>query len=291
VLAAVSGVTTGYGPNDPDKRAAWLLEHTPYSVEIGSLTIPMMGLGPVGKLMQYGADLHDTYAYWDGKEIEKLAADFFKMNARAALDESFFRDMGELSDAMNDPGRNGARYILNMVPNILPFGVGVGQVNRQLFDPYSKDVHSIFDAIRARVPIASWDVDNRVDMFGNPILARQIHFNRYADDPVAQQLTKLQVGISKVPRRIMNVPLTQGQYHEYAVTAGQLSHQMLTEQLPQIKSAPRGIQALEIKRIIDAARHIARGHIIMKSMGTDNDISAIAGKNKTDLLEDNQDEN
>jgi hypothetical protein len=286
---AATGITTGYGPTDPKARSSWLLTHQPYSVTIGNLSVPYQGLGPPGKLLQFGADLFETHHYWDEKDGAALAASYVKAVARATLDESFFTDMTSLNDAISDPGRHGARWLTGFAAGFVPYSSFLGQTNRHIIDPYSKDVspgiEGIFDNIRARIPVASWDIPNRVDMFGEDIPSRGIYGGfmpelRWHNDPTAQWLNRIQVGPGRVDRSIWGVRLTELQYHDLQQQSGRLSKQLLDAVREQLQGQPRGVQLKEIDRLIGEARSATRKQIAMQSIGSDNDIVAKAVKLK-----------
>src|SRR5262249_7437829 len=55
-LMAEKGLMTGNGPRDPQERAAWLMEHQPYSVRIGDGWYSYQRLEPYATWMGIAAD-------------------------------------------------------------------------------------------------------------------------------------------------------------------------------------------------------------------------------------------
>jgi hypothetical protein len=71
------------------------------------------------------------------------------------LTRGFFRDLSDIGSMIHEPGRYMGHWLLNWAPNWLPWSIGMGQINRFGFDPYSKDVHgfdaqAVFDSFRGR---------------------------------------------------------------------------------------------------------------------------------------------
>lgn len=292
---AMSGNITGPGPSDPKARSEWLLTHKPYSIAIGNLWIPYKGLGPQANLLEFGVDLWETQAHWDGKDGEKLAGAYMKAVAHSVLTESFFRSMATLTNVFADPGRNAPGFLENLGSAAVPFSSAVGSVNRLFIDPYQKDIEPGFrgfvDALRSRIPVASWSVPNRVDMFGNDVVARGTVLNPaglrnpYAGDPTAAWLDHLGTGPGRIDRTIAGVRLTEPQFIDLSRTAGRFGKELLDNARPMLQSLPKGIQIKEIDRILNIARGTARKQVMMQSLGTSNDIVAKSTEEKLKALE------
>jgi hypothetical protein len=292
---AMSGNITGPGPSDPKARSEWLLTHKPYSIAVGNLWVPYRGLGPQANLLEFGVDLWETQAHWDGKDGEKLAGAYMKAVAHSVLTESFFRSMATLTNVFADPGRNAPGFLENLGSAAVPFSSAVGSVNRYFLDPYQKDIEPGFrgfvDALRSRIPVASWSVPNRVDMFGNDVMARGTVLNPmslrnpYANDPTAAWLDHLGTGPGRIDRTIAGVRLTEPQFIDLSRTAGRFGKELLDSARPMLQSLPKGVQIKEIDRILNIARGTARKQVMMQSLGTSNDIVAKATEEKLKGLE------
>jgi hypothetical protein len=277
---AANGMITGYGPPDPEQHRAWTEEgNVPYSIQVGNLRIPYKGFGPISGLLSFAADGYEAQRsdYMRPNEPHpwaKLAQHYTEAVARAALDEGFFRELHDLSRVVNEPGQFAMQWLYNYLPSWLPYSTALSQTNRNLFDPYTKDVENIFDAFRAKVPGASQFVPNRYDIFGQPRLARGMTFDRYANDPTMQYLRRMNIGIGALDKKINGVELTPEQRGDYAKNAGVLSKQLLDDFVADQRatSAPHGIQLREIHSLLESARKAARAVIKQQSIGTDNDL-------------------
>jgi hypothetical protein len=292
---AMSGNITGPGPSDPKARSGWLLEHRPFSIAAGNLWIPYKGLGPQAGLLELAVDLVETHQHWDGKDGEKLAYGYMKAIAHSVLSESLFRSTAALTNVFADPGRNAAGFLENLAGAVVPFSSLVGSTNRMFFDPYQKDIEPGFkgfvDGLRAKIPVASWGVPNRIDAFGNDVPSRgtvlwpQGLTSRYANDPTAQWLDSLGTGPGRIDRTIGNVRLTEDQFIDLSRLSGRLGKEFLDDARPVLQGYPRGQQLKEIDHLLNHARHLARVETKLKSMGTSNDIVEQETKLKEQALE------
>jgi hypothetical protein len=281
LLWAASGGITGAGPTDPKKRSEWLLNNQPNSMTIGNLQVPIAGLGYPSKLLQLAADLWETREFTKDDDLGKAAVAYMQATLRTVLDEGFFRDVANLNDAIHDPGRNAPRYLNSIALGAIPYSSFLGQANRHILDPYSKEVEpglaGMFQDLRARMPVTSWDIPNRPDMFGEPIPSRGVNFNRYAGDPTAQWLAQIGVGPGRLDRSMAGgVRLTEDQFHNLEQRSGQLSKQLLDAMRDSTRQLPLGMQLKMIDSLIGTARHSARIELGIQSVGSDNDIWAKA---------------
>jgi hypothetical protein len=290
-LLSAMGLMDDLGPSDPAERAVWQLTHTPHSLQLGPITVPLRGLPVVGSLLMFGADMYGAAAlHWDKPEYSQMLKNYLHAFAHAAFDEGFFRDLSDIGSMIHEPERYLGNWLLNIGPNFLPWGIGMGQVNRFGFDPYSKDIHgfdptAVLDSFRRQIPGLSQYVPDRVDLFGNPIASRSswiAHQQAYRNDPVAQMLDRIHIGIGKIDRNIEGVELNTTEYNHYATIAGQLTYKMLQNYTtPEFASAPLGVQRLQIHNVVLEAREIARAQMEMESMAinpADNLVTKAAAK-------------
>lgn len=268
LLLAAQGMLTGDGPEDPKQRATWLLTHSPNSITIGGMTMRYQGLGPLGMLMRFTANMHETAAGWDGKDGDKLAVSFLEGITKSVLDENFMRGVKDTLDAIYHPQEYGQRYLQGLVTNWIPFSVGLGQTAREI-DPYSREAHTIMQNARAKIPFLSEYLMPRRDMFGNPIKNGST-YDQYKSDPVVQRMEALGTGIGRLERKINNVPLTDQQYDDYARVAGKITKMMLDTLIrPGFEYQPPGIQIQQITQAQEHAREYAR-NVVKYAPGNQN---------------------
>lgn len=231
-LMVLQGIATSDGPTDPRERENWLKLHRPNSINIGNLWIPYQGLGHLGMLMRFSANVTDTVQGWDDKEGGQIAGEFFHDITRSILDESWMRGAHDMMEAMYDEkGPTAARFIRSFATNWLPYSVGLGQVARMI-DPYqrkvddlgSENLWGILSAAQAKVPLLSQRLMPRRDSYGEPI---ESYVGKYSNDPTTLMLDDLQTGIGYLPKNIGGVQLDENQYDDYQRIAGRYTKALL----------------------------------------------------------------
>ncbi len=204
----LEGLATGDGPADPAKRAIWLMNHTPNSIQIGDMTLKYQGLGHLGMLMRFSANMTESAQGWNEEEGSKLAVSFMEGITKSVLDENFMRGLKDMLDAVYHPQEYGSNYIKQFATNWLPFSVGTGQVSR-LIDPSQREAHSIMEAAMNKIPFLSEELQPKRDRFGE-VIPNGANA-RYTNDPVVQRMESLNMGVGKMDKKIRGVELTEQQ--------------------------------------------------------------------------------
>jgi len=272
VMLTMQGLVTGDGPEDPSRRAVWLLSHRPNSIRIGDVTIPYQGLGNLGMLFRFAANMTETAQGWDEEDGGKLAIGFLEGFSKSVLDENFMRGVKDALDAAYHPVEYGPAYLRNFATNWLPYSVGLGQVSRAI-DPYSREDRTILSSAEARIPLLSERLMPRRDRFGEPIPnitglpQRAGPVARYAADPTVAAMERLQLGIGPVGRKVRGVQLDDRQYDDLQRVAGRLAKIRLDAftNLPQFRELPDEMQVELIHKTINAARETARTLLMMQN--------------------------
>jgi hypothetical protein len=264
----LAGIVTGPGPSEPKARAEWLLTHQPFSMQIGNVWIPLEGLGPHFNLLLFAAGMAQAGQYATKDEINDIAKNYWHVIMHTALNESVFHDFANIGKAIADPEREGPRWIAGVVGGVVPFSAGLSQINRHILDPHLKEVRpgleGITDNIAARIPFVSDRLYDRRDMFGEQIPTRGFQdVSQYANDPTVQWLNRIQTGAAKMPRTLDGVKLSPMQYDDLSRVAGRMSKNFLDQVRPQLDGLPRGLQVMEVNRLIGQARHMARQMLFM----------------------------
>lgn len=267
----MEGNATGDGPNDPKQRAEWLLTHRPNTITVGDITIPYQGLGSLGMLMRFAANMTETAHAWNEEDGGKLAISFLEGISKSVLDDNWMRGVKDLLDAIYHPQDYGARYVQNMATNWLPFSVGLGQVSRAI-DPSQREVRShgmengfgLLDAICDRIPGESETLLPRRDIFGEPI--PNGGQRNYLNDPVVARMDALRIFPSPLQRKIRGVELTDQQYDDYSRIAGVSAKMRLNQVvgMPQFNNLAPKSQIETIDNTIKIYREQARTAVMMK---------------------------
>lgn len=266
---AAQGLATGDGPEDPAHRATWLLTHKPNTVMIGSVAIPYQGLGSIGMLMRFTANMYAVAHGLDGDTADKMATGFLEGISKSVLDENFMRGLKDALDAIYHWEEYGTQYLKDFATNWIPFSVGLSQVARQV-DTTSRDTKgedfwdSIGKTATAKIPYLSETLAPRRDIFGEPITADTTR--TYAGDPTVQGMDAVGFAPGRLERKIRGVDLSDQQYDDYSRVAGRMSKTQLDAlvSMPGFQTLPNSIRFSMMKAAVDSSRENARSLIQMQ---------------------------
>lgn len=276
-VAAVNGVLTGPGPDmsTADGRAKMRVLNdqgwTPFAFRWGDTYLPYRkALGPLGELIGLAAAGGDTVHALNAGQSEE-AYSRAKVGLReAVLDETWFRGVHDLFEAMDNWKVQGASYLRNLAASAVPFSGLLSGVRTQL-DPYKRQATTVGETVESHIPGVSESLHPQIGPNGQPIaLHSTMGPHALQSDPVDQRRIDLGMGVAPWPRELKGVALSEDQQERYARLAGTLSHQML---LPLVTSQgfsglPRGLQMMQIGRIEGMARQRA-GLIVQAESGGD----------------------
>jgi hypothetical protein len=245
---AGAGLITGSGPRDPAKRRRWLVNHRPYSVKIGDTWVSYRRFDPFSMFLSVPADLYEG-ATEGGKKFseadysEAVAAAAHGL-ARSSLNRTWLSGLSDFFDAVtSDSPAKMENFGKRMATSFIPFSSALRQT-AGMVDPTLRDTRDFLDQARAGIPFASEQAPARRDIFGRPIergiealgadnLAAgplqlsPVEFN--PDNPeaasreglIASELDRLDINISRVPRKIDGVELSPEQQEDFETIAGQ----------------------------------------------------------------------
>lgn len=274
---AAEGLLNHSGPTTPAEAREWQrINGQPHGLTIGNLSYDVLRLGNLGLQMSVAADLYHTASMVGKEDLSKVSADLVHAFAQNIVDESSMRGPAEILRAVDDSDRYGAAWVRNFLSSAIPFSVLLSQVARQ-FDPYSRDARTTMDAIRAKIPFVSEELQPRYDVWGQPVANRgwaATSTQQIIDDPVDKALYGMGIYPSLPERRIRGVPLTDQQYADYSRVAGRLAYMRLKPVVmaPTFPTIPPQGQHDLIEKIISGSREQARSQIMMQSIGTPDDI-------------------
>jgi len=240
---AAQGLISGSGPKDPKEANVWRMAgNQPHSVRVGDTWYQVNKLGPMGMLASISADLYDVAHEAEEGEFTKAGAHLLHAITQNVLDESAMHGPAELLKAIESPDRYGESYVRNYLAAFVPFSVGMGQIGRAQ-DPYQRDVRTMIDAIRNKIPghldgYFGNELPVRRDIWGEPLPSREalggagisaIYEQKINVDPVNQAMFKVRVFPGAVERKIRNIELTPDQYDDYQRIAGRVAKMRLDQ--------------------------------------------------------------
>ena len=273
---SAQGKITGSGPSDPTARAR--LRETgwqPYSFVIDQEDgtkryLAYNRVEPLGIILGLSADFSDIAGSLLEKDRDSLGARISASISQNLTDKTFFKGITDAIEAVNDPDRFMDVYRRNMLGTLVP--TALAQVARTV-DPVLRDTQSVMDRMKSRVPGYSEDLPARRNLWGQPIIlsgglgpdiVSPIYSSFSKNDPVANELIRLEYYPSMPQRSVGGEEIPQDLYWKYVERAGKPAHRIL-----QGVIASDGYKALGrrnmrtaqidmIKKVMDPLRAAAR---------------------------------
>lgn len=242
-MYAMDGSISGAGDPDPAKRRVQLAAGwQPYSVKIGDKWYSYVRLQPVGTLMGLSADAAGVWDHLTEDESDKIPKMLSVAFASAVTNQTFLQGITNIVNALSDPTRFGPQFVRGFarsaVPNI------IGQVT-EMNDPVAREVDSMLDAVKSRLPGYRETLRPKRDVFGEPIAAKErlgglspITVTEISTDKVRLEAARLNIGAGAAPKKVHvgrgtgklgDVKLEPGQRDVFADVSGRMAHDVLTQ--------------------------------------------------------------
>lgn len=237
---------TGFGPPDPDKRRVWMETHQPYSWKVGDTYHDYSRIQPIGTLIGLAADMSSIWKHMTPEEQDKIPKMISIAFSQAVTNQIWLRGLVDIARGVAESDRYGPKIVQNLAASMMPASGWLGQT-AALMDPYMREVNSILEAIRNKIPVAREGLQPMVSgMTGEPIKERErlgvilpIKEQKESEDKVLLEAARLGVGVAKAPkniempafgdRKLGAVELTPEQRTLFATTSGKLAHEILTK--------------------------------------------------------------
>lgn len=222
---AANGLITGGGPKDKTLRqikmqTGW----KPYSFKIGNEYISYARIEPLGSLFGLAADAADIMGQLSEADAAKLASALTVAISRNVAQKTFVKGLaGTLNAVTSQEVKQVNSFLEKELPTILPYSSALGQTAKNV-DPVMREVNSIMDAFKAKLPGYSSDLPPHRNIWGEPVLLEggfgpdllsPFYSSTVKDDKVAEELSRLEAPIRLPSKQIDRVPLTPWQYDAY----------------------------------------------------------------------------
>ena len=226
---AANGLITGGGPKDKTLRQTKMQTGwKPYSFKIGNEYISYARIEPLGSLFGLAADAADIMGQLSEADAAKLASALTVAISRNVAQKTFVKGLaGTLNAVTSQEVKQVNSFLEKELPTILPYSSALGQTAKNL-DPVMREVNSIMDAFKAKLPGYSSDLPPHRNLWGEPVLLEgglgpdllsPFYSSTMKDDKVAAELDRLQAPITLPSKQIDRVPLTPKQYDRYQILA------------------------------------------------------------------------
>lgn len=291
-MLAAEGVGTGSGPMNPGQRAAMFREgKRPNSFHLNGENVPFGRYEPLSTFLGWGADLYAIKHPATDKEAENwataaLVAVVSNITSKAAL-----RGPAQFFAFLNNPNLTVKGYVSSQLGSMVPSVFAQGTEAADRFDRQSREW---YDRILSRLPGGRQRLMPALDVWGRPIENEQHGVmgavvpgmpSRLTEDPVEQELKRLQYFPSRVPDKILTTRLNDVQFFAYQRISGVIARQSIEAWMahPGWSSIPAADRREILVDVVRDAREKARGYLIATSRNTDHDIAKQALSNKQAL--------
>lgn len=226
-MYAKEGNITGGGPkNKAEREAMYRTGWQPYSVKVGDKYYSYGRLEPLGMVMGTAADASEIWDEMGSEEQENVAALISLSVAKNLTSKTFMKGLSDALNATTDPTRYGAYWIQNFAGTVVP---SISAATARAVDPELKEVHSIIDKIKSRIPGVSkellpkrdiWGQSIKRDISGLPAMVTPVYISGGKGTEADREISRLGVRISKPSRKVMGKELTQKQYDRLVISGG-----------------------------------------------------------------------
>jgi hypothetical protein len=208
VSLAMEGRITGYGPRDPDARREWLKTHRPYAFKMvnedGSEEfISFERMDPFGMFFGIVADVGDIIQHGDEMQASEAIMATVAAIARNLTSKTYLKGLQETINVMDDPERYFPLWVNNRVASYVPAFFSTFKM-----DPASREVRSVIDAVKNRIPGLSDELDPRRNVLGEVVTVPEgfgpdalspFAYVKWKDDKVAREIARLEHGFQLPP--------------------------------------------------------------------------------------------
>lgn len=270
---AAQGNITGAGPHNPELRAAWLASgRRPYSFRVGDRWVSYARTEPLGTLVGIGADFAEISGHIDDHEKrDEIAAQLVFAFNRNIRNKTYLTGVTSAALALADPINYGDDFTRRLAGSVVP--AAVAQYNRTQ-DPILRDVQSVLDQIKSRLPAYSTTLPPRRNIWGEPIFLdggvgpdfiSPVWSNRIAPDLASEEVVRVGAKLGRPKRTIQDIELTPKEYDALARITGQLAKKA-TDRVVRSEAYRQASDAVKremLESIYAVARDSARTEVFL----------------------------
>lgn len=242
---ALEGRLTGGAPTgDAAKKRFFAEGKKPYAIKIGSKWIEYRRIEPFATPIGLIADGHRLWKEKDLQDagIGEIAAEAGRLLGKNAVDKTFMQGLGNLVNAIDDPGRYGEKFLASYASGMI-FPAGALRSAANATDDTVRDPKGFVETIKAGLPWASKTVRPKLDPFGEPakktgsVVERTLspmQSSKESEDPIVKELSRLDITIPSSGKKQGGVKLTEDEYFSFMQGRGK----NIRTRLERIMNAP-----------------------------------------------------
>lgn len=261
---AFGGNISGAGSPDAGKQRGKAGVWQPYSVKIGNTWYNYSRIQPMGTLMGMAADTAEIWDHLTADEADKIPKMLSVAFANAITNQTFLQGIATVVNALGDPTRFGPKFVQGMAGSVVP---NIIAQPTSMLDPVQREVNTILDAVKARIPGYRQELLPKRDYLGEPMQTKErlgaispVQEQKISDDKVRQEVARLDISVPTAPKKthigagtgkIGDIDLTPEEKDVFATEGGKMAKDILTQMVndPSWDSAPDIIQRKMIQRV------------------------------------------
>lgn len=234
---ALDGRITGSAPSDPKKaRLLYADGWKPYSIRIGDQWYSYKRFDPFSTTIGVAADLATLPEGMSERQRDDKTTLLVASIMGNLASKTWLSGLSDLTSALHEPDRYAGNLLERLVGSFL-VPTGVAQLTRTI-DPVQREVGSVGEALRNRVPGLSDDLMPRRDIWGReiinegglgPDIVSPVWTSQALDDPVNRELMQLGYAPGYPSRKVGGRELTPEEYDRYQEAAGKSAHAGMSE--------------------------------------------------------------
>lgn len=270
---ASSGKVSGAGDPDPAKRATQMASGwQPHSVNINGKWYSYGKVHPLGMVMGAAADIHEMWAFMDKGEQDRALKALQHASAEAIKEQAFLQGVQNMAEALDTAEGKGQKFLQNFVAGWVPFG-GAQSATAAAMDPHMREVQSVLDAVKNKIPGLRETLPPKRDLFGAPVPEPErmggispIKVSEPTDDKVRLEAARLGIASPKTPKTlhlaaagqkdIGKVELTPEQRDIFGQKSGEMAYSVLKPivESPGWEHLSKGAQITIYNKVLSATR-------------------------------------
>jgi endonuclease YncB( thermonuclease family) len=269
--AARSGSITGAAPSDPKKaRLLYADGWKPYSVKVGDTYYSYARLDPFSSTIGVAADMATLPEGMSDRQREDKATLLVASILGNLANKTWLSGATGFVEALSDPERNADNMMQRLVGSLLIPNIVAGTA--RTLDPTQREVETMGDALKNRIPGMRDDLLPRRDIWGQEIMSEgglgpdflsPSAVSTALNDPVNKALLQLSYAPGYPSKKVGGRELTPQEYDRYVAMAGQSSHQAMTGLVssPQWRQMDDEAKEDVAAKVVKLARQAARAEL------------------------------
>lgn len=256
--AAFNGTITGGGPKNKAEREAkmatgWL----PYSIKVGNTYYSYRRIDPFASVLGIIADVVEGYQYGEQKHdhsLSQVVNTTVLALARNFTNKTYLTGVTNISNALSNPEQFGQNLVNQYVGSMVPYSSFMGQTMSTVTDdPMMKEVRTMADAVRAKIPGLADNLTPRRNVLGEAVIKTEgvgpdalspVLYSTIKDDKILKEFDQLGHGFSPPKEMRGALNLTQ-----FKTTNGQEAYDRWLELHGQVRIGGKTLREALLKEI------------------------------------------